>query len=99
MDVDENHSRWFARSLLGARYGSQSRAARRSAPQPGASRGTARPYLPALRELAKELKKYPNAELVDVTDADNHVQVAIVDGKIQIDAVEPRRDHSCPGPS
>src|SRR5271156_6501572 len=29
----------------------------------------ARPYLPMLREISKELKKYPNAELVDVRDA------------------------------
>lgn len=47
----------------------------------------ARPYLPALRELAKGLKKYPNAELVDVRDGKDHVRVALVDGKIQIDAV------------
>ncbi len=47
----------------------------------------AQPYLPAIRELAKELQKYPNAELVDVTDATDHVHLAIVDGKIQIDAV------------
>ena len=47
----------------------------------------ARPFLPVIRQLAYELKKYPNAELVDVTDAHDHVRVAIVDGKIQIDAV------------
>ena len=47
----------------------------------------ARPFLPVIRQLANELKKYPNAELVDVTDAHDHVRVAIVDGKIQIDAV------------
>lgn len=49
----------------------------------------ARPYLPAMREIAKELKKYPNAELVDVTDSTDHVRVAIIDGKIQIDSVNP----------
>ncbi len=47
----------------------------------------ARPYLPAIRELAKELQKFPNAELVDVQDATDHVHIALVDGKIQIDAV------------
>ena len=47
------------------------------------------PYLPALRELAKELKQYPNAQLVDVKDSTQHVQVGIVDGKIQIDVVDP----------
>ena len=49
----------------------------------------AQPYLPAVRELAKELKKYPNAELVDVVDKTEHVRVAIVDGRIQIDVVDP----------
>lgn len=47
----------------------------------------AQPFLPALRELATELKKYSNAELVDVVDGTDHVRVAIVDGKIQIDVV------------
>jgi len=47
----------------------------------------AQPYLPLIRTLAKELKKYQNAELVDVQDGKDHVRVAIVDGKIQIDAV------------
>jgi hypothetical protein len=46
-----------------------------------------RPFLPALREVAKELEKYPNVELVDVTDARDHVRVAMVEGKLQIDAV------------
>jgi hypothetical protein len=47
----------------------------------------ARPLLPVLREVSKELEKYPNVELVDVTDARDHVRVAMVDGKLQIDAV------------
>ena len=46
-----------------------------------------RPFLPALREVAKELEKYPNVELVDVTDARDHVRVAMEDGKLRIDAV------------
>jgi|SRR5579859_217229 len=46
-----------------------------------------RPFLPALREVAKELEKYPNVELVDVADAREHVRVAMVDGKLRIDAV------------
>ena len=49
----------------------------------------AQPYLPVIRELAKELRKYPNAELVDVVSGKDHVHVAIVGGKIQIDAVNP----------
>jgi hypothetical protein len=47
----------------------------------------ARPFLPVLREVSKELEKYPNVELVDVTDARDHVRVAMVEGKLQIDAV------------
>jgi hypothetical protein len=46
-----------------------------------------RPFLPALREVAKELENYPNAELVDVSDARDHVRVAMVDGRLRIDAV------------
>jgi hypothetical protein len=45
-----------------------------------------RPYLPMLRKLPKELKKYPNAEFVDVESDTDHVRVATVNGKIQIDA-------------
>ncbi len=48
----------------------------------------AQPFLPVLRVLAKELKKYPDAELVDVVDGKDHVRIAIVDGKIQIDAID-----------
>jgi hypothetical protein len=47
----------------------------------------ARPYLPLLREVAKELKKYPNAELVDVRDNDQHVRISLRDGKFYVDAV------------
>jgi hypothetical protein len=59
------------------------------APKGQVNRATeeARPFLPALREVSKELEKYPNVELVDVTDARDHVRVAMVDGKLQIDAV------------
>ena len=48
-----------------------------------------RPYLPVLREVAKELQKYPNAELVDVHGANQeHVRIAVKDGKLYIDAVD-----------
>jgi hypothetical protein len=46
-----------------------------------------RPYLPLLRVVAKELEKYPNAELVDVTDSEKHVRIAMVNGKLHVDAV------------
>jgi len=48
----------------------------------------ARPYLPVLREVAKELRKYPNAELVDVRQGVQHVHIAVHDGKILVDAVD-----------
>lgn len=37
--------------------------------------------------MTKELEKYPNVELVDVTDARDHVRVAMADGNLRIDAV------------
>jgi hypothetical protein len=46
-----------------------------------------RPYLPVLREISKELEKYPNAELVNVTNGEDHVRIAMNHGKIHIDAV------------
>jgi hypothetical protein len=57
-----------------------------------------RDYLPVLRELAKELQKYPNAELLDVRDASNHVHVSVKGGKLYLDAVSDNEDiHiSCP---
>jgi hypothetical protein len=46
-----------------------------------------RPYLPELREFSKELEKYPNAELVDVKQASEHVHLAVRNGKLYLDAV------------
>ncbi len=48
----------------------------------------AKPYLPILRSLAKELRKYPNAEFVDVTNEDQHVHIATVNGKLHIDVLD-----------
>lgn len=45
------------------------------------------PYLPVLREVSKELEKYPDVELVDVSSERDHVRVAMVAGKLHIDAV------------
>lgn len=53
----------------------------------------ARPYLPVIREVAKELERYPNAELVDVQGANHeHVRISIRDGKLYIDAVDPQNN-------
>ena len=46
-----------------------------------------RPFLPALREISKELEKYPNAEFVEVRDSSDHVRVVMRNGKLEIDAV------------
>jgi hypothetical protein len=46
-----------------------------------------RPFLPVLREVAKELKKYPNAELLDVRDKSNHVSMFVRNGRLYLDAV------------
>jgi hypothetical protein len=56
------------------------------------------PWLPTLRALTKELKKYPEAELVDVRDAKEHVRVRMHGGKLLID-VDGRDDQvhvACP---
>jgi len=42
-------------------------------------------WLPTLRQLTKELKKYPNADLIDVQDGSDHVQIRTRGGKLQID--------------
>jgi len=47
----------------------------------------ARPFLPMLREVSKELRKYPNAELVDVRDSQEHVHISVRDAHLYIDAV------------
>lgn len=47
----------------------------------------ARPFLPLLREISKELEKYPNAEFVEVQDLSGRLRVAMVNGKLEIDAV------------
>jgi hypothetical protein len=47
----------------------------------------ARPFLPAMRQMVKELKKYPDADFVDVTDASDHLRISTVGGKIHLDAV------------
>jgi hypothetical protein len=50
------------------------------------------PYMPLVRQLAKELPKYPNAVFVDVTDHEQHVHIATINGRIQIDVTAPDQD-------
>jgi hypothetical protein len=47
----------------------------------------ARPFLPVLREVSKELGKYPNTEFLEVRDPKNHVTVTTRNGKLYIDAI------------
>ena len=47
------------------------------------------PWLPTLRALTKELKRYPEAELVEVEDANQHVRIRTHQGKLLIDVTEP----------
>ena len=50
------------------------------------------PWLPTLRALTKELKKYPEAELVEVEDANQHVHIRTHQGKLLIDVTQPGED-------
>src|SRR6266404_7083581 len=43
--------------------------------------------LPLLKIVTSELRRYPNATFVDVQDGNDHVRVAAVGSKIQIDVV------------
>jgi hypothetical protein len=49
----------------------------------------ARQFLPVARAFVKELKKFPDFELVDVVDGEQHVHISTHDGKLQIDDTEP----------
>jgi hypothetical protein len=46
-------------------------------------------WLPTVRQLSKELKKYPEAQFVDVQDGQDHVQISTHGGKLRIDVTGP----------
>jgi hypothetical protein len=48
-----------------------------------------KPWIPTIRQLAKELEKYPEANLIEVVDGTDHVQIRTHAGKLQIDVNEP----------
>jgi hypothetical protein len=50
------------------------------------------PWLPTLRALTKELRKFPEAELVAVDDGKDHVRIRTHNGKLLIDVTEPGTD-------
>ena len=49
----------------------------------------AREFLPMAHAIVKELKKFPDADLVEVVDGQQHVQIRTHQGKLQIDVNEP----------
>ncbi len=49
----------------------------------------AREALPILHAFVKELKKYPDAEFVQIDDNDQHVRMRTHQGKLQIDVEAP----------
>ena len=49
----------------------------------------AREFLPLAHVLIKELKRFPDADFVEVRDDDHHVQIRTHQRKLQIDVVEP----------
>ena len=55
----------------------------------GHATAQAGPWMPTLRALTKELKKYPEAELVEIEDANEHVRIRTHHGKLLIDVRNP----------
>ena len=49
----------------------------------------AREFMPIAHAIAKELKKFPDANFVEVIDGEQHVQIQTHEGKLQIDVSEP----------
>ncbi|MGA2481977.1 MAG: hypothetical protein ABSF92_02525 [Candidatus Acidiferrales bacterium] len=47
------------------------------------------PWLPTVRRIAKELRKLPDAELVEVRDAEQFTRVRTQDGKLLLDVEGP----------
>jgi hypothetical protein len=89
MRVDEDHANgrhihvWFPAAIVPmAMYFVPSRCFERAATE-------ANPWLPTLRALTKELKRYPKAELIEVDDAHKHVRIRTHHGKLLIDVTQP----------
>ncbi len=55
-------------------------------------------FMPLMHAVAKELQKYPEAELVEVHDGEQYVRIRTHNGSLMIDAEEPGQTvHvSCP---
>jgi hypothetical protein len=48
-----------------------------------------REFMPLTHALVKELKKFPDADFVEVTDSEQHIQIRTRQGKLQIDVEAP----------
>jgi hypothetical protein len=88
MRVDEDNANgrhvhvWFPAAIVPmALYVTPSRHLEHAASQAG-------PWLPTVRALAQELKKYPEAELVEVENAREHVHIRTHRGKLLIDVTD-----------
>ncbi|GAC1623358.1 MAG: hypothetical protein PVS2B2_24730 [Candidatus Acidiferrum sp.] len=49
----------------------------------------AKPFLPAIRILSKDLEKYPDADLIEVREENQHVQIHTEHGSVRIDVDSP----------
>jgi hypothetical protein len=49
----------------------------------------AREFLPTAHAIMKELKKFPDADLIEIRDGEQHVQIRTHHGKLQIDVKDP----------
>jgi hypothetical protein len=48
------------------------------------------PWLPTIRALTKELRMYPEAELIEVENTNEHVRIRTDNGKLLIDVTDAR---------
>lgn len=51
----------------------------------------AREFLPTAHAIMKELKKFPDADLIEVIDGEQYVQIRTHHGKLQIDVKDPSK--------
>ena len=47
------------------------------------------PWMPTVKRIAEELRKYPDAELVEVRDAEEHVVIHTQNGTLLVDVESP----------
>jgi hypothetical protein len=52
----------------------------------------AREFMPIARAVVRELRKYPDAEFVEVQDGEQHVRIRTHNGKLQIDVTDSGQD-------